>query len=347
MQKKIKSNWEIAQEFIHKRVIDFAKDWKTIDTELEKFLTPRELEKLRYHELAPEEAIRLASNRKQAKEEEDRKMEEKKKAEAEHEYISGKMAVFYAEMRKKHEQEDKMLHDRRKDMLEKYFCGAVILDTCIWETAEDDRDFFRVLRKFLLDSGNKIIVLADIYMEIEKHAASEDPSEAARGRAAKRMLEDFTNANLVKIDEAAFSGRYRHQEIYADNAIFDFCCDCFSQNTPCAIFTDDRSLRIRLLNKLEQPKDLENSIIKVLNWYDMGGHPRKISKGPFSYEPVYDEFYWQLTDEERKWADREISSAECEWSLKLMDMGINDFENLISRISPKRAYMDMNTTKAR
>jgi len=313
----MKSNWEIAQEFIHRRVIDFAKDWKTIDPELEQFLTPRELEKLRYHELETEEATWIARNRKQEKEEEVRKTEEKKKAEAEYEYISGRMAVFYAEMRKKHEREDKMLHDRRKDMLEKYFCGAVILDTCIWETAEEKQDFFCVLRKFLLDSGNKIIVLADIYMEIEKHAASEDPAEASRGRAAKRIIEDFTNANLVKIDDDAFSGRHRHQEIYADNAIFDFCCSCFNQNTPCAIFTDDRSLRIRIQNKLEQPKDLETGIIKVLNWYDMGGHPRKISQGPFSYEPVYDEFYWQLTDDERKWADREIASAELEWSLKL------------------------------
>ena len=309
MQKKIKSNWEIALEFVNRRMIDFGRDWKTIDTELEKFLTPGELEKLRYHELAPEEAIRLASNRKQAKE----KMEENKKAKEEHEYISGRLARFYAEMKQKHEQEDKMLHDRRKDMFEKYFCGTIVLDTCIWEAAEKDRDFFGVLRKFLQESGNKIIVLADIYQEIKKHAASENPEEAARGRTAKRILEDFTNANLVKIDEAAFSSHYRHQEIYADNAIFDFCCDCFRKNIPCAIFTDDRDLRIRIQNKLEQPKDLKNGIIKVLNWYDMGGHPRKISPKPFCYKQVYDEFYWQLTDDERVWADMEISTAESEW----------------------------------
>ena len=223
---------------------------------MDEYLTTAEQKDVRYRRLSLEEARKRVDERRRKKEAAER---------MKYETMSQEIQKAFDEMIKEE-------RAKQKAIIENFFSGKIILDTCIWETANENQAFFAMLKGYLAESGNKITILADIYQEFEVHASSDNPEEAARGRSAKRIVEDFINENLVVIDDEAFSGRYRQYGAYADPAINNFALDCACRNIPCTIFTEDRALRSRITNRLNQQNNINRTIVKVIGWQRLAMH---------------------------------------------------------------------------
>lgn len=140
--------------------------------------------------------------------------------------------------------------DNIKLNIEKFCKNTLILDTCIWENAENYSYFFDILLQEAIKQEFKITILADIYTEISNHAHSDNAKKQASARIAYRTIEKFIDAHCVSIEGAALQNDLKHAKVYADASIRKFAIESAKKGYICTILTDDRDLRIRVKGSL-------------------------------------------------------------------------------------------------
>ena len=136
--------------------------------------------------------------------------------------------------------------------------NTILLDTCVWENADNYADFFATLKNICKKNKRKITILAQVYREIKKHFNSDDENDKYRARIAKRMIEQYQNENIVAIEDDAFDDHHAEADVYADPAIRRFASKHISNNTGFTVITEDTELRISLKNIVSQKGNSSN-----------------------------------------------------------------------------------------
>ena len=127
--------------------------------------------------------------------------------------------------------------DNLKLYIELLCKNTLILDTCVWENAENYSDFFDMLLQEAMKQEFKITILADIYTEISNHAHSDNAEKQANARIAYRTIEKFIDAHCVSIDDAALQNDLKQAKVYADASIRKFAIESANKGYICTILT--------------------------------------------------------------------------------------------------------------
>lgn len=168
--------------------------------------------------------------------------------------------------------------DNLKLYIELLCKNTLILDTCVWENAENYSDFFDMLLQEAMKQEFKITILADIYTEISNHAHSDNAEKQANARIAYRTIEKFIDAHCVSIEDAALQNDLKQAKVYADASIRKFAIESANKGYICTILTDDRDLRIRVKGSLAKLSPDQQRIVRCFSLDEVYEQASKINR---------------------------------------------------------------------
>lgn len=168
--------------------------------------------------------------------------------------------------------------DNLKLYIELLCKNTLILDTCVWENAENYSDFFDMLLQEAMKQEFKITILADIYTEISNHAHSDNAEKQANARIAYRTIEKFIDAHCVSIEDAALQNDLKQAKVYADASIRKFAIESANKGYICTILTDDRDLRIRVKGSLAKLSPDQQRMVRCFSLDEVYEQASKINR---------------------------------------------------------------------
>ena len=184
--------------------------------------------------------------------------------------------------------------DNLKLYIELLCKNTLILDTCVWENAENYSDFFDMLLQEAIKQEFKITILADIYTEISNHAHSDNAEKQANARIAYRTIEKFIDAHCVSIEDAALQNDLKQAKVYADASIRKFAIESANKGYICTILTDDRDLRIRMKGSLAKLSPDQQRIVRCFSLDEVYEQASKINRKmnlmPIKKEPHFSRY---------------------------------------------------------